>query len=617
MTAATFARPQIKTEHRPDGSVLLRSTVELGPHAGHLGQELRRWALAAPEAVLATAPAPGGRRVLTYGEAQRTADALAQALLEAGAAPERPVLLLSGNSIEHLLLTLACYVAGVPAVPVSVAYSLLSADHRQLRAMAELVTPGCVFADDATRFATALSVVRDVVRDAAPSPAPRELVVRGARPGALRWADLVATVPSDVERAFAAVGPDTIAKILFTSGSTGHPKGVLTTHRMLVGNQQTMRQVWPFLVDEPPVLVDWLPWSHTFGGSHNVNLALTNGGTLHIDEGRPAPGQFDRTLDALREIPPTIFVNVPAGYAMLVPRLEADAGFARHFFSRLRLLFYAAAALPEALWDRLERLVERHAEQPIPFTSSWGTTETAPAATSAHWAGARCGCIGVPLPGVTLKLVPTGDKQEIRVAGPNVTPGYLDRPDATAGAFDEEGFYRTGDAVVPVDPGDPNQGLMFDGRLAEDFKLTTGTWVNVAEVRGRLVSLARVLADAVIAGHDRAEVTALAWLNLPEARALCGLSAGADVPLDHPALREHLAATLARMAIGAGSASRVSRLLLCAEPPDLDAGEITDKGYVNQRMVLERRAELVARLYADAVDPLVVQVADTPTDIRH
>jgi feruloyl-CoA synthase len=335
-------------------------------------------------------------------------------------------------------------------------------------------------------------------------------------------------------------------------------------------------------------------------------MVLTNGGTLHLDEGRPAPQLFEHTVAALREIAPTVYFNVPAGYAMLVPRLEADDAFARHFFSRLRLLFYAAAALPQTLWDRLERLVERHADHPVPLTSSWGTTETAPAATSAHWAGSRCGCIGVPLPGVTVKLVPVGAKREIRLTGPNITPGYLNRSDATAEAFDEEGYYRTGDGVVLVDPDDPNQGLMFDGRIAEDFKLTTGTWVSVATVRESLVSAARVLSDAVIAGHDRDEVTALAWLNLPEARALCGLDADADVPLDHPVLREHLAATLADPGAGAGSAGRVARLLLCAKPPDLDAGEITDKGYINQGVVLDRRAEDVERLYADEPDTAII-----------
>jgi len=343
-------------------------------------------------------------------------------------------------------------------------------------------------------------------------------------------------------------------------------------------------------------------------------MALTNGGTLHIDAGRPSPAAFGQTVDALRAIAPTVYVNVPAGYAMLVPYLEQDAEFARHFFSRLRLVFYAAAALPQALWDRLERLVEQHSDHPVPFTSSWGTTETAPAATSAHWAGSRCGCIGAPLPGVTLKLVPEGSKREIRIKGANITPGYLNRPDATAAAFDDEGYYRTGDAVVFVDDSDPNQGLMFDGRIAEDFKLSTGTWVSVATVRTGLLSAARVLSDAVIAGHDRDEVTALAWIHPSEARALCRLGPDADVPLDHPVLRAHLADVLATVGATSGSAGRVARLILCAEPPDLDAGEITDKGSINQRVVIERRSYLVERLYAPNLDPEVIRLAAAAAD---
>lgn len=609
-TGATFAPPRITADVRPDDTILVRSAAPLGPHAHHLGQELRRWAERTPDAVLASAPDPaGGRRSITFGEARRTADALGQALLDLGAGATEPVLLLSENSLDHLLLTLGCYTAGVPAVPTSIAYSLLSADHHQLRAMAAVVRPGVVFAEDAGPYGPAL----DAVLDAAAGDPPI-VVSTGEREGAHRFADLAATEPGPgLARAFAATTADSVAKVLFTSGSTGAPKGVLTTHRMLTSNQQMMREVWPFLAAEPPVFVDWLPWSHTFGGSHNLNMALTNGGTLHIDAGRPTPGAFDRTVATLREIAPTVYVNVPAGYAMLVPHLEQDPDFARHFFSRLRLLFYAAAALPQALWDRLEHLVEQYADHPVPFTSSWGTTETAPAATSAHWTGSRCGCIGVPLPGVTLKLVPEGDKREIRLRGPNITPGYLDRPDATAAAFDDEGFYRTGDAVVFVDPADPGQGLMFDGRIAEDFKLTTGTWVSVATVRGALVSAARVLSDAVIAGHDRDEVTALAWLHPAEARRFCGVDTDADLPIDHPALRQHLADTLTTLAAGSGSAGRVVRLLLCAEPPDLDAGEITDKGYLNQRVVLERRSDLVERLYAPRPDPDVISAARART----
>lgn len=308
--------------------------------------------------------------------------------------------------------------------------------------------------------------------------------------------------------------PDTVVKILFTSGSTGHPKGVLTTNRMLCANQQMMLQAWPFLAEEPPVLLDWLPWSHTFGGSHNLNMVLANSGSLWIDDGRPAPGLLERTLRNLGDVSPTIYFNVPAGYAALVPALEEDAELARRFFARLRIVFFAAAALPQQLWDRIERLAARLGAS-AQMTTSWGATETAPAATSAHFTSGRSDCIGVPLPGVRLKLAPVGDKLEIRVRGPNVTPGYHRRPDLTAAAFDDEGFYRTGDAVRLIDEAAPEAGLRFDGRIAEDFKLSTGTWVSVGTLRPALLSAADgLLQDAVLGGHDGDYVGALAWLNL-------------------------------------------------------------------------------------------------------
>jgi feruloyl-CoA synthase len=372
---------------------------------------------------------------------------------------------------------------------------------------------------------------------------------------------------------------------------------------MLCSNPQSLGQICPFLRREPPVLVDWLPWSHTFGGNHNLGQVLAFGGTLYIDDGKPAPQLFERTVDALRQHQPTVYYNVPAGFALLAPRLEQDPELAERFFSRLRFMFYAAAALPEALWERMRALADAVADRTIPLTSSWGATESAPAATSAHFAGSRCGCIGVPLPGVTVKLAPDGDKLEIRLKGPNITPGYHANPEATTAAFDDEGFYRTGDAVRAVNPDDPSEGLMFDGRIAEDFKLVTGTWVTVGRLRAGLVSESGgLLGDAVITGHDRDYAAALAWVNQLEARR----AFGEDVALDDPRLREHLTDALRRLNTGAGSASRVERLLLLDEQPDLDAGEITDKGYVNQRRVVDRRADAVARLYARPPDPAVI-----------
>jgi feruloyl-CoA synthase len=570
-----FARPRITMERRPDGSVLLRSEEALGEHERSIAHVLRRRSDQHPDRALATEP---GGRSITFGEARAQADRVAQSLLDLGLSAERPLMVLSGNSIQHLVLTLGCYTAGVPVMPVSVAYSLMSKDHARIRELAERCTPGLVWAEDAEQFGPALDALKGIV------------------PRAPTFEELAAGEPGPaVEEALAGVGPDTLAKLLFTSGSTGSPKGVINTHRMLCSNQQMLLQVWPFVADEPPVLVDWLPWSHTFGGNHNMNQAIVHGGTLHIDDGKPAPPLFPKTLAALREHPPTVYYNVPAGYALLVPELENDPEFAAAFFSRMRFVFYAAAALPQALWDRLRAVTPDH----VALTASWGTTETAPGATTAHFASARCGCIGVPLPGVELKLAPVGDKLEMRVRGPNITPGYHRDPEATAAAFDDEGFYRTGDAGRLVSDEDPNQGLMFDGRLAENFKLSSGTFVSVGSLRGTLVSACGgVLSDAVIAGHDQMYAGALAWLNAGEAERVCG---------DDPArLRSHLAAALAQINEGAGSARRIERLLVLDDPPNMDAGEITDKGYLNQRAVLERRADQVARLYADPRDPDVI-----------
>jgi len=395
--------------------------------------------------------------------------------------------------------------------------------------------------------------------------------------------------------------PDTVVKILFTSGSTGHPKGVLTTNRMLCANQQMMLQAWPFLAEEPPVLLDWLPWSHTFGGSHNLNMVLANSGSLWIDDGRPAPGLRERTLRNLGDVSPTIYFNVPAGYAALVPALEEDAELARRFFARLRIVFFAAAALPQQLWDRIERLAARLGAS-AQMTTSWGATETAPAATSAHFTSGRSDCIGVPLPGVRLKLAPVGDKLEIRVRGPNVTPGYHRRPDLTAAVFDDEGFYRTGDAVRLIDEAAPEAGLRFDGRIAEDFKLSTGTWVSVGTLRPALLSAADgLLQDAVLGGHDGDYVGALAWLNLAHARRLVGAGDEADARalVGDRAVRGAVSRALERLNRDAGSSRQIARLLLLEDPPSLDAGEITDKGYINQRATLQRRRVLVERLFAD------------------
>jgi feruloyl-CoA synthase len=553
----------------------------------------RAWAQRDPDyTLIAERDDAGAWRTCSYGAAVAAADSIASALLDRGLSSTRPLLVLSGNSINHLLMTLAAMTVGIPVVPVSVAYSLQSRDHARIRSIADLVRPGAVFAENSDQFSAALDAVGRV-------PA---VVAIGSRAGADRLSELMSTSPDPaVQDAFEGVGPDHVAKILFTSGSTGLPKGVINTHRMLSANQQMMRQAWPFLVAGRPVIVDWLPWSHTFGGNHNLNMILTSGGTIHIDAGRPVPGLFAKTIANLADVPPTIYFNVPAGYSQLIPALEADEGFARRFFSRLSLIFNAAAALPASLRDRLAAIAASAADHPVPVTGSWGATETGPAVTTAHFDYSDARCIGAPLPGAEVKLVPAEDSYEIRVKGPMVTPGYFAQDQLTAAAFDEDGFYRSGDAVTPADTADANAGLLFRGRIAEDFKLDTGTFVRVGALRTALLSGIPLLSDAVIAGENRSFACALGWLNMTAAASQLGeqLETAGELATS-AALAGYLSRGLADYnETASGSANRIERLAIMTLPADLDAGEITDKGYINQRTVLTRRADLVDALYAD------------------
>jgi feruloyl-CoA synthase len=520
------------------------------------------------------------------------------------------VMILSANAIDHALLMLAGYTAGIPVAPISVAYSLQSQDFAKLRHIAELLEPGLIYVADTTPFAKALAALGTK----AETVASRD----SANLGATLFEDLVRTpVSAAVDTAAAASNADTIAKFLFTSGSTGLPKGVINTHGMLTANQQQLCQVWPFLFEQPLTLVDWLPWNHTFGSNHNFNMVLRHAGTLVIDGGRPLPAMVGETVRNLTEISPTIYFNVPAGYASLLPHLERDEAFAKSFFAKLRLIFYAGAALPQDLWERLEAVAVRATGNRIPMTSSWGTTETAPLATSAHFLLDRAGNIGLPVPGVEMKLLPSGGKLEVRVRGPIITPGYWKRDDLTRDAFDEEGFYKPGDAVRFADPSDPAQGIVFDGRLAEDFKLTTGTWVHVGGVRvGALAACTPVLQDAIVAGADREFLALLCWLNAAGCQKLIGADLAKDsaptaLPdlAQHPVVREHVRKSLAQWnASHSGSSERIARVILLPDAPSIDANEITDKGYINQRLALERRGSDVARLYAAQPDAGVIVV---------
>jgi feruloyl-CoA synthase len=601
-----FARPDVVCETAADGSLRMRSRMQLAPYDPSLARLFRAAVERNPAGLfLAERDAGGGWRKLTYEAARQLVDALAQGLIERGLCAERPVMILSGNSVDHALLTLAGHTAGVPVAPISVAYSLQSQDHAKLRHIAELLEPGLVYVADTAPFAKSLAALdlKGVELLASRNGANLDAVTS--------FDQLAQTRPGPaLEKAAAAIGADTIAKFLFTSGSTGLPKGVINTHGMLTANQQQALQIWPFITEQPLVLMDWLPWNHTFGANHNFNLVLRHTGALYIDGGRPVPGLIEQTVRNLGEVSPTIYFNVPAGFAALLPHLETDDHLARLFFKDLRLILYAGAALPQDLWTRLENVSSRAIGQRVPLTSSWGTTETAPLATAAHFTIDSAGPVGVPAPGVEIKLVPSGAKLEVRVRGPNVTPGYWKRPDLTAAAFDDEGFYKPGDAMRLIDAADPGKGIAFDGRLTEDFKLTTGTWVHVGAVRlGTLAAASPALQDAVIAGENRAFLGMLAWLNA----AACHKLIGSQVPLPelacHLAVREHVARALAQWnSVHRGSSERIARVILLPDAPSIDANEITDKGYINQRLALERRKAEVERLFAAEPDADVIVV---------
>jgi feruloyl-CoA synthase len=587
----TLAPPRVLRQDLPDGGFVLRSPEALQPHARCVGEWLEHWSAVTPDALaLAERGTDGNWRRLSYAQVRRDVGAIGQALLDMALPEGAPLVILSDNGLDHALLMLAAMHVGQPVCTVSSAYCRLTKDYTKIAGILRTLGPALVYASNAEVYGPAL-VAADLAVPAVFSTGAE------AHPGAQTFARLLeGRETAAVRRAFGAITPETHAKYLLTSGSTGQPKVVINTHRMLCANQQMIAQAWRFLEREKPVVLDWLPWSHTFGGNHNFNLVLRNGGALYIDEGRPAPGLIEKSVRNLREVKPTLYFNVPRGFDMLLPHLEADESLARDLFERLRMVFYAGAALPQATWERLEKVAARVRPEPVWFTTSWGSTETAPSVTSAHWKLDRAGVIGLPLPGAELKFVPNGEKLEMRVRGASVFPGYRNAPELTAQAFDEEGYYCIGDAGHLLDPQLPERGVVFNGRVAEDFKLTTGTWVSVGTLRVKLVSaLAPHAQDAVITGHDRDEVGALIFPS----------AAARDVAPEQLAVkvREALAALRAQ---GGGSSQTPMRVMWLAEPPNADAGEITDKGYVNQRAVLQRRAAEVQALYASPADPRVI-----------
>jgi feruloyl-CoA synthase len=570
---------------------ILTSDVPLRWYPDRIGDDLVRWAVERPERVFVAERNGEGWRTLTYARALQRVRTIGGALLAIGG-PDHPVAVIAENGIDHALVVLAAMHVGVPVSPISINYARADADPARLRAIFGVLGPVAAFVPD-PKLAERVAQI-----------APELLLLRDATQ--LRG-DLEAS-----DAAFASTGPDSVAKVLFTSGSTGTPKGVITTHRMLCSNQTMLSQIWPEAVDDP-VLVDWAPWSHVASGSKCFGMVLRNGGTFYVDDGRPLPGAFDATLRNLRSIAPTFYFNVPRGYALLADALEQQEPLARMFFSRVRVLLNAGAAMHDTLRQRLAALAQRHAGRVVPVVSAWGATETAPMATAVWGARpAEPATIGTPVPGVEIKLAPVDDRWELRVRGPSVTSGYWRNPEATATAFDDDGFYKSGDAAELFDPADPSRGILFAGRINENFKLSSGTWVNVGAVRLATVEAALpLLDDVVVAGADQDELGVLGFLNLAAARELTGRPDADRAALAaDPVVRERLRTALAaRNARAGGTSERVARVLLLAEQPRGADGEITDKGSLNQRRVLARRAADVARLHATPLDPEVIVVS--------
>jgi feruloyl-CoA synthase len=606
LRAISFGDPDVSVDRRDDGTIYLRPKKPLGEYPVRLTDRLHHWAKAEPHRIfMAERSAGDGWRQITYAQLLTAARHLASALLARGLSPERPIVILSGNSIDHALIAFGALYAGIPFCPVSPAYSLVSKDHGKLSYLMKLLTPGLVFADDAGKFADAL---------AANVPGGVEIAAsRGAVPGrnVTMLADLLATPEHPgLDQAHDAIGPDTIAKFLLTSGSTGNPKAVINTQRMICANQVMLRETLAFLKDEPPVIVDWLPWNHTFGGNHNFGLTLFNGGSMYLDEGKPMPGGIEETVRNLREISPTVYFNVPKGYESLLPYLRDDQALRARFFDRLHAMFFSGAALSPYVWNGLDELAVQQKGFRVPMLTGLGATETSPFFMSVRPDTSRSGHVGLPVSGNDAKLVPDNGKLEVRTRGPNVTPGYWRQPELTAKAFDDEGFYKFGDALKLAVADDFDAGFDFDGRIAEDFKLASGTWVSVGPLRARFIAAcAPMVRDVVIAGINRDELSALVVLDLDGCRLIDpalppgDIAAAAANPKIRDAFRERFRKFLAT---STGSSTRITRAVLFDTPLSIDRGEVTDKGSVNQRAVLDHRHALVDELYAPTPSAYVI-----------
>jgi feruloyl-CoA synthase len=595
-----FSDPAVRIERRNDGTIYLHPTKSLGDYAVRLTDRLHHWAETAPDRVfMAERTAGGGWRHITYAELLTASRHIASALIKRGLSAERPVVILSGNSIDHALVGFGALYAGIPYCPVSTAYSLVSRDYGKLAYAMKLLTPGLVFADDAQKFSDAL---------AANVAAGTEIAASFGKPAGgdvTLLADLMATpLDPNLDARHRSIGPDTITKFLLTSGSTGNPKAVINTQRMLCANQVMIRETMTFLKDEPPVIVDWLPWSHTFGGNHNVGLVLYNGGSMYLDQGKPMPGGIEETVRTLREVSPTVYFNVPKGYESLLPYLRDDEALRKKFFERLHAMFFAGAAMAPHIWRGLDEVSAQETGGCVPMLTGLGSSETAPFFMSVNPSTTRSGHVGLPVAGCVAKLAPDNGKLEVRAKGPNITPGYWRQPEVTAMAFDDEGFYRLGDALKPANPDDLHAGFDFDGRIAEDFKLASGTWVSVGPLRARFIAAcAPLVRDVVIAGLNRDELAALVVLDLDGCKLINPTLPADDIaviaadPLIRAAFRERFTKFLSTTT---GSSTRIARAILLDVPLSIDRGEVTDKGSVNQRAVLTHRGPLIDELYSPA-----------------
>ena len=599
----------IEKEDREDGSVVLRSRVPLQPHPYRLTERFMHWATHTPGNIfIGRKNASGPWETLTYAQAFTKVRSIAQALLNRSLFPEKPIAILSENSIEHALLSIAAFHVGIPFSSIAPAYSLRSQDFNKLRYVIESLTPGLIFVSDTKKYEAALKAVANKIEVVAVTNSSNNM------PATFFEAFETTEATADVEAAYDAIQPQTIAKILFTSGSTGQPKGVINTHENITTNWQQITQTFPFLQNEGGEFIDWLPWNHTFGSNHNLGLAMFNGSAFYIDDGNPTPQGILTTVASLRERNPTVYFNVPKGFEDLLPFFRKDETLRKRFFSKLDMLFYAGAGMPQHVWDAWEELAMETTGKKILIGTGLGCTESSPSALFSSDVGGFAGLLGVPVPGMELKLVSSDGKFEARYRGKNIFPGYWRQPGLTASAFDEEGFYRTGDALRFYDKEDVNKGLLFDGRFAEDFKLSSGTWVRASMLRMRLIAAGNgLIQDVVITGHDKDFIGAIIFPSLKHCREITGAVDNPErvTTINHPSIKEALKNILTGFLKAAtGSANAVRRAVIADFDLSIDKGEITDKGTINQRNVIQHHPDVVAKIYAAKAVDDVIEASD-------